>query len=172
MSTNAKPNFKLRKMLFASVIALICVTLVYFVYQQNKAWAVPEEVKKLKNPLQPSESNLSAARELFKENCVECHGDAGKGDGPEAMMHDPPPADLTDAGHMNTLTDGHIFYQISEGRKPMPSFKKRLTQDQRWQLVLRVRSLSQPATPSDMKPSAPASSKPDANTKPVPSSKK
>ena len=48
MSTNAKPNFKLRKMLFASVIALICVTLVYFVYEQNKAWAVPEEVKKLK----------------------------------------------------------------------------------------------------------------------------
>jgi mono/diheme cytochrome c family protein len=88
------------------------------------------------------------------------------------MMHDPPPADLTDAGHMNTLTDGHIFYQISEGRKPMPSFKKRLTQDQRWQLVLLVRSLSQPATPSDMKPSAPASSKPDANTKPVRSSKK
>src|SRR6266704_3684686 len=94
MSTNGKPNCKLRKILFASVIAIICVARVYFVYQQNKAWAVPEEVKKLKNPLQPSESNLSAARELFKENCVECHGDAGKGDGPEALMHDPPPADL------------------------------------------------------------------------------
>ena len=52
MSTNAKPNFKLRKILFASVIALICVTLVYFVYQQNKAWAVPEEVKKLKETLE------------------------------------------------------------------------------------------------------------------------
>src|SRR6266516_1734408 len=97
MPTNTKPNLKLRKMLFASVIARICVTLVYFVYQQNKAWAVPEEVKKLKNPLQPSESNLRAARELFKENCVECHGDAGKGDGPEAMMHDHHHADLTAA---------------------------------------------------------------------------
>src|SRR2546427_11800747 len=75
ISTNAKPNFKLRKIIFASVIALICVTLVYFVYQQNKAWAVPEEVKKLKNPLQPPASNSSAAPYPLKENLVDCHGE-------------------------------------------------------------------------------------------------
>ena len=46
---------------------------------------------------------------------------------------------------MNTVTDGEIFYQISEGRKPMPSFKKRLTEDQRWGLVLLVRSFSAPS---------------------------
>ena len=140
MSTNAKPNFKLRKMLFASVIALICVTLVYFVYQQNKAWAVPEEVKKLKNPLLPSESTVKAARGIYMDECAQCHGKHGKGDGPEATMHSQTPADLTDTRHMNTVTDGEIFYQISEGRKPMPSFKKRLTEDQRWGLVLLVRS--------------------------------
>ena len=60
-------------------------------------------------------------------------------------MHDPPPSDITDARHMNTVTDGEIFYQISEGRKPMPSFKKRLTEDQRWGLVLLVRSFSAPS---------------------------
>jgi hypothetical protein len=30
----------------------------------------------------------------------------------------------------------------------MPSFKNRMTQDQRWQLVLLVRSFAQPPTPS------------------------
>ena len=80
------------------------------------------------------------------DECAQCHGERGKGDGPEAMMHSPTPADLTDAGHMNTVTDGEIFYQISEGRKPMPSFKKRLTEDQRWGLVLFVRSFSAPST--------------------------
>jgi len=77
----------------------------------------------------------------------QCHGEHGKGDGPEAAMHDPPPSDITDARHMNTVTDGEIFYQISEGRKPMPSFKKRLTEDQRWGLVFSCapfRSLSVP----------------------------
>ena len=71
-------------------------------------------------------------------------------------MHDPAPSDITDARHMNTVTDGEIFYQISEGRKPMPSFKKRLTEDQRWGLVLLVRSFSASSAPpiQEKKPDA------------------
>jgi mono/diheme cytochrome c family protein len=152
MPSNAPRNLKLRKILFGSLLGLICIVVVYAIYQQKKVWAVPEEVKKLKNPLPPSESNRKAAMARYQDKCAQCHGDAGKGDGPEAMMHDPSPADLTDARHMNTLTDGEIFYQISEGRKPMPSFKKRLTEDQRWQLVLLVRSFAQPAATPEQKP--------------------
>jgi len=163
MPSNAPRNLKLRKILFGSLLGLICIVVVYAVYQQKKVWAVPEEVKKLKNPLPPSESNRKAAMALYQDKCAQCHGDAGKGDGPEAMMHDPSPADLTDARHMNTLTDGEIFYQISEGRKPMPSFKKRLTEDQRWQLVLLVRAFAQPAVTPEQKP--------DGGKKPASSSK-
>ena len=52
------------------------------------------------------------------------------------------PSDLTNAARMGSLTDGALFYQISEGRRPMPEFKSRMTEDQRWQLVLLIRSLS------------------------------
>jgi len=52
---------------------------------------------------------------------------------------------------MNHLTDGEIFYQITQGRKPMPSFRKKLTEDQRWKLVILVRSFAVP-------PSIPAKS--------------
>jgi mono/diheme cytochrome c family protein len=79
---------------------------------------------------------------------LQCHGERGQGDGPEARTHYPLPADLADAKRMATVADGEIFYQISEGRRPMPLFKNRLTQDQRWQLVLLVRSFSQPAAPT------------------------
>jgi mono/diheme cytochrome c family protein len=146
MSANPPSNLKIRKILFASLLVLICITLIYSGYQQNKPWVVPEEVKKLKNPIPPSESALKAARALYMEECAQCHGDHGKGDGPEAVMHRPSPADLTDPARMNSVTDGEIFYQITEGRRPMPSFRNRLTQDQRWQLVLFVRSFSQPLT--------------------------
>src|SRR5713226_8645158 len=145
MSTDALPNLKTRKILFASLLAIICIALVYAAFHKDEPWVVPEEVKKLKNPLPPSESTLKAARGIYMDECAKCHGERGKGDGPEAMMHDPPPADITDTRHMNTVTDGEIFYQISEGRKPMPSFKKRLTEDQRWGLVLLVRSFSAPS---------------------------
>lgn len=166
MSTDAQPNLKTRKILFASLLVLICIALVYAVLQRDKPWVVPEEVKRLKNPLPPSESTLKAARAVYMDECAQCHGERGKGDGPEAKMHDPPPSDITDTRHMNTVTDGEIFYQISEGRKPMPSFKKRLTEDQRWGLVLLVRSFSAPS--AEKNSDAPASSKPEASKAPDP----
>jgi len=152
MTADAQPNLKTRKILFASLLALICVVIVYAAFQRDRPWVVPEEVKKLKNPLAPSESTLKAARQIYTDECAQCHGEHGKGDGPEAMMHSPAPADLTDAGHMNTVTDGEIFYQISEGRKPMPSFKKRLTEEERWGLVLFVRSFARPAAAAEKNP--------------------
>lgn len=145
MSTDAQPNLKTRKILFVVLLGLICVLLVYNVFQRDKPWVVPEEVKRLKNPLTPSEATLKSAKGIYMDECAQCHGERGKGDGPEAAMHDPAPSDITDSKHMNTVPDGQIFYQISEGRKPMPSFKKRLTEDQRWALVLLVRSFAEPA---------------------------
>jgi len=152
MTADAQPNLKTRKILFASLLALICIVIVYAAFQRDRPWVVPEGVKKLKNPLAPSESTLKAARRIYADECAQCHGEHGKGDGPEAMMHSPAPADLTDAVHMNTVTDGEIFYQISEGRKPMPSFKKRLTEEERWGLVLFVRSFSGPPGATEKKP--------------------
>ena len=134
----------MRKILFAAVLALIAISIV-FAAMQNREWVVPEEAKKQTNPLQPGEAALRAAKEIYLDNCAQCHGETGKGDGPEAAQHDPRPANLQDAKHMDTVSDGELFYQISEGRQPMPAFKKRLTQEQRWQLVLLVRSFSAPA---------------------------
>ncbi len=150
MSTNRRLTLKLRKFLFGALLILICVLIVHWLNEQNKPWIVPQEYKRLKNPLFPSESILSSARQIYGDECAQCHGEQGKGDGPQARTHNPLPADLTDAKRMAIVTDGEIFYQITEGRRPMPSFKRRLTQDQRWQLVLLVRSFSQPAAHTNL----------------------
>src|SRR5271168_1926837 len=102
------------------------------------AFRTASDEKARKNPLTPSDAVLKAARPIYDQKCSDCHGDTAKGDGSDAMMYDPPPANLTDAAHINKLTDGEIYYQITEGRKPMPSFKTKLTDEQRWQLVLLV----------------------------------
>jgi mono/diheme cytochrome c family protein len=147
MPNDAQRKIKTRKILFVLLLVLICILLVNVVLQRDKPWVVPEEVKKMKNPLAASEPTLKAAKGIYVDECAQCHGERGKGNGPEAAMHDPPPSDITDSKHMNTVTDGEIFYQISEGRKPMPSFKKRLTEDQRWELVLFVRTFSASVAP-------------------------
>jgi mono/diheme cytochrome c family protein len=147
----------MRKILFACAIGLIFLSIGLAAFHKT-AWVVPPEEKARKNPLAPSDAAIAAAKKIYQDNCANCHGDSGKGDGSDAMMYDPAPADLTDAWKMSKVTDGEIFYQITRGRKPMPSFRKKLTEEQRWQLVLLVRSFAgAPAIPTPAtKPDAPA----------------
>jgi mono/diheme cytochrome c family protein len=151
MPATSKKSLRARKILFGCTLGLICLSIALAAFHKTP-WIVPEADKQRQNPLSLSEANLKAAKAIYSEKCANCHGDTGKGDGSEAMMYDPAPQDLTDAAKMSKVTDGEIFYQITVGRKPMPSFRKRLTEEQRWQLVLLVRSFA--ATPSA--PSSPA----------------
>jgi mono/diheme cytochrome c family protein len=164
MTTPPQRSLALRKALFALVLVLIAISIV-FALLQNREWVVPEAARKLKNPVAPSTAAIASARSVYSDKCSECHGDAGKGDGPQGKMYDPGPGNLTDAKHMNALTDGELFYQISEGRKPMPAFKKRLSEDQRWQLVLFVRTFAEPAAAPEKRLGTPAG-------KPAPASKR
>jgi mono/diheme cytochrome c family protein len=148
MATRFTKGKRLRWILFVCTLGLVVVSAGLAIFH-GTPWVVPAELKGRKNPLSPTEANFVIAKEIYTKKCSGCHGASGKGDGSEAMMYDPPPSDLTDAAKMGELSDGEIFYQITEGRKPMPSFKKKLTEEQRWQLVLLVRSFAAaPANPT------------------------
>lgn len=148
MGTLSPRSLRVRKILLACVVVLICLSIALAAFHRTP-WVVPPDAKERKNPLNTRDVNLNAVKQVYIDRCSNCHGDTGKGDGSEAMMYDPTPSDLTDPVRMGKLTDGEIYYQITEGRKPMPSFKKKLTEEQRWQLVIFVRSLAgSPAPPA------------------------
>jgi mono/diheme cytochrome c family protein len=86
---------------------------------------------------------------LYKANCVACHGETGKGDGPGAGVLNPKPRDHTNATYMSTLSDDEIGKIIRMGgaiknMPQMPSHPQINGQDLT-ALVGYVRSLSQPA---------------------------
>jgi mono/diheme cytochrome c family protein len=143
-----------RKKLFGTLFVLLLVIAAgsaLYAFFHPGPWTVPEEAKQRVNPLSASQIDLPAARRLYLDKCAECHGDTGKGDGSQAKTYDPQPTDLTKVQHMRTMSDGELFYKISEGHRPMPAFKKRFTEEQRWQLVVFVRSFSEAQEPVSSK---------------------
>ena len=107
---------------------------------------------------QPLPADDAAAMErgaaVFKNFCQECHGPSGKGDGPVAQRGFPPPPPLT-ADHAVKLKDGQIFHILSYGQGNMPSYASQLSRNDRWRVVLYVRSLQQHAAAASAPP-APA----------------
>ena len=89
---------------------------------------------------------LEKGRGIYKANCVPCHGESGKGDGPGAGVLKPPPRDHTDAAYMATLSDKEIADVIKmggaiKGRPLMPSHPQ-ITGTDMDSLVAYIRTLS------------------------------
>jgi mono/diheme cytochrome c family protein len=140
---HAQQKLKLRRWLFVTLLGLIALAIVLGATRRGE-WVVPEEARQRKNPLASPAATRTEALGLYNDYCAKCHGDTGKGDGPDAGKHFTSPGNFTDATRMNSMPDGELFYKITEGRRPMPQFQTRLTDDQRWKLVSFIRSFANP----------------------------
>ena len=80
--------------------------------------------------------SIAQGAPLYAQNCAECHGAGGRGDGPLAGKLPIRPADLTEP-HLFAHKVGEIFWWVSYGRDDgvMPGFADKLTPDQRWDLI-------------------------------------
>ncbi len=87
--------------------------------------------------------SVAAGVDLFAAHCIGCHGLTGHGDGPLARGLQRPPADLT-APHTALHTAGDLFWWITHGKPPgvMPGFASQLGEDDRWDLINFLRTLS------------------------------
>ena len=93
------------------------------------------------NPVKAEAESISRGVELFRINCMMCHGTLAKGDGPISIYLQNKPADLTSLP-VQALTDGGIFMTISNGvQGKMPALNENFTVRERWDLVNYVRNL-------------------------------
>ena len=80
---------------------------------------------------------------FYEDKCAACHGLQGDGRGTVKDLN-PSPPDFTDRHMMEEMTGGEIFWKITTGKGPMPSYKKELTEKERWDLVNYIKSLAKP----------------------------
>lgn len=120
-------------------LVLFTLSLVSFALDQEK-WIVPDKDKKAKNPMEVSKDNLNEGKELYMQHCKSCHGTKGLGDGPKAKSMKGDLGDFTSAT-FHSQTDGELFYKTKIGRKDMPAFGKKMSEDDIWLTVIYMRSL-------------------------------
>ena len=71
-----------------------------------------------KTVMSPTPELLARGQALFNQNCVSCHGPAGRGDGPAARGLNPPPRDFSQAaGWKNGYQVEGIWKTLQEGIK-------------------------------------------------------
>lgn len=103
-------------------------------------WVVPDKYKKMPNPVKADAESLATGKEIWAKQCQSCHGKSGKGDGPKAAQLKTLPHDISKPD-IQSQTDGALFYKTSEGRDDMPSFKKKIPdQDDIWSVVNYIRT--------------------------------
>jgi len=109
--------------------------------QSKTQWTAPAGEARKTNPIAANESSLTAGQKIYLKRCVACHGKTGGGDGPDAADLGIHPAKLSDPA-IRTQTDGELFWKITVGKKPMPSYATRLSPTDRWSVINYLRSLA------------------------------
>lgn len=88
--------------------------------------------------------SVARGRTVYGERCAVCHGDRGRGDGPQAAaVVGPPPADLADRAVMGDATPVDVYRRVSLGvpGTAMPPFEGVLSDEDRWAVASFVLTL-------------------------------
>lgn len=118
-----------------------------FCPQARSTPPAPDEYLKKKNPLESTRDIVEKGKALFQYEaqptaCKVCHGSLGNGLGIMPSLN-PKPRNFTCKETMGEVSDGQMFYIITHGSQgtAMPAFLS-LSDDQVWQLITYIRTLS------------------------------
>ncbi len=101
--------------------------------------------RRLTNPITPEMENIYAGGEYYLKYCARCHGDNGKGNGPDAIRLRFSLERLGWAGSELLERDAYLFWIIAKGGYEfggsMPQFSDILNEDQIWKIILFLKTL-------------------------------
>ena len=124
------------------IMVLLSLALIALSEEQSETpWTAPAAEARKTNPVAADESSFTAGQKIYLKRCVSCHGKTGDGDGPNAADLGIHPAKLSDPA-IRRQTDGELFWKITVGKKPMPSYATRLSPTDRWNVINYLRSLA------------------------------
>lgn len=85
-------------------------------------------------------NNQASAAAIYSKHCASCHGKDGRAKTFKAKFNHA--RDLTDPLWHDEVSDERLFNSIMNGKKKMPAYRKKLSEDQVNSLIAYVRTLS------------------------------
>lgn len=112
--------------------------------------AIDRRAPESKNPVEPTEANLTAGIKVYQANCASCHGDVGHPHGALAeSLYPRAPQFIEDAPDM---PENQNYYIIAHGIRlsGMPAWKQVLSEQEMWQVTTLLSHMDKlPAQVSD-----------------------
>jgi len=127
---------------FLTFIGVICLGLLSFSNLVQEEWKVPAKYEKMTNPEEASKSNVAIGKSMYSKHCKSCHGKEGLGDGPKADEVEGELGDFSSEEYQ-AQSDGALFYKSYIGRDDMPSFEKKMSEEDMWLTVHYMRTLAE-----------------------------
>src|SRR5207245_1695570 len=96
------------------------------------------------DPFPGQPPSLARGAAVFKEQCIQCHGATGRGDGPKARhLEGPPPADLADGTAMADVSAVDAYRKVTIGvaGTAMAEFEESLSSEDRWAVAMYIATL-------------------------------
>lgn len=130
-----QPGYRI-SMTLATLLMVGGAVLIFGVHSHDTAAVQPGAG----NPVKATQESIDRGKMLFQQNCIQCHGIDGRGDGVEAANLSPAPSDFR--LHMPLHTDPQFKNFIENGYpgSAMPKFKDALSDEDMWNLVNYLRS--------------------------------
>jgi len=104
---------------------------------------IPAEDAAKKNPVKRTPEGMAGAKKQYGYDCAMCHGKNGDGKGDLAIDMKLELKDWRDPNSLAKMTDGELFYIITNGRGKMTGGEGDRTKEEvRWNLVNVVRAFA------------------------------
>lgn len=145
----------MKKSLFTFILLQLLVASAF-----GQGWVVPEDKRNRLSTFAFSDETRKAGEKIYAINCMSCHGSPGKGNYINLV---PSPGDPATA-KIQDNRDGEIFYKVSTGRGPMPSFRSVLSTNEIWNVISYLRSFN-PSYKQEIMPVITSSAYPGAEIK-------
>lgn len=92
--------------------------------------------------LSATADELELGQEKYRQNCAECHGLSGEGDGERALSLATQPASWADQEKLASLSADDIVEVVTAGQQDHPSFVNELDEAEQYAVAAYIRSLS------------------------------